>query len=126
MDHEYSILGKLWMGVQHAPLPQEYSFSGNLFVISCCRGRNQNDNATHAVTPQDPRIAEHFLETDLCTLCCRLSEEFGVRVRMEKLHEEYGLLNVFNGGSDYEVVSADRFTCEYECGKEVCCEKRRF
>ncbi|MBR2210686.1 MAG: hypothetical protein IJ896_04345 [Fibrobacter sp.] len=45
---------------------------------------------------------------------------------MEKLHEEYGLLNVFNGGSDYEVVSADRFVCEYECGKELCCEKRRF
>ena len=39
---------------------------------------------------------------------------------MEKLHEEYGLLNVFNGGSDYEVVSADRFVCEYESGKEIC------
>lgn len=126
MDHEYSISGKLWIGGQHATLPKEYSFADNLFVISCCQERTQNDDATHVIAPQDPRIAEHFSEKDLCALCCRLSQEFGARVRMEKLHEEYGLLNVFNGGSDYEVVSADRFTCEYECGKEVCCEKRRF
>ena len=44
---------------------------------------------------------------------------------MEKLHEEYGLLNVFNGGSDYEVVSADRFVCEYESGKEIRCGRTR-
>ena len=126
MDHEYSISGKLWIGGQHATLPQEYLFADNLFVISCCQGRTQNDDATHVIVPQDPRIAERFSETDLCTLCGRLSQEFGARVRMELLHEEYGLLNVFNGGSDYEVVSADRFTCEYECGKEVRREKRRF
>ena len=116
MDHEYSISGKLWIGVQHAILPKEYSFGDNLFVI----------NTDGSIVLQDPRIAERFSEKDLCTLCCRLSQEFGVRVRMERLHEEYGLLNVFNGGSDYEVVSADRFTCEYECGEEVCREKQRF
>ena len=116
MDHEYSISGKLWIGVRHATLPHEYLFSDNLFVI----------NADGSIIPQDPRIAERFSESVLRTLCCRLSQEFGARVRMEKLHEEYGLLNVFNGGSDYEVVSADRFVCEYECGKELCCEKRRF
>ena len=116
MDHEYSISGKLWIGTRRAALSQEYSLADNLFVI----------NADGSIVPRDPRIAERFSETDLCTLCGRLSQEFGARVRMELLHEEYGLLNVFNGGSDYEVVSADRFTCEYECGKEVRREKRRF
>ena len=124
MDHEYSISGKLWIGGQHATLPKEYSFADNLFVISCCQERTQNDDATHVIAPQDPRIAEHFSEKDLCALCCRLSQEFGARVRMEKLHEEYGLLNVFNGGSDYEVVTADRFTCECENGREISCNRQ--
>ena len=125
MDHEFSISGKLWIGERHAPPPREYLFVNNLFVISCCQVQTQNEDATHVVVPQDPRIAERFSEKDLCTLCCRLSQEFGARVRMEKLHEEYGLLNVFNGGSDYEVVSADRFVCEYERGKEICCGRTR-
>jgi hypothetical protein len=116
MDHEYSISGKLWIGSLHIALPQEYLFSDSLFVIG----------TDGSIAPKDPRTAEGFSERDLRTLCCQLSQEFGTRVRMEKLHEEYGVANVFNGGSDYEVVSADRFTCEYECGKEVCCEKRRF
>ena len=44
---------------------------------------------------------------------------------MEKLHEEYGLLNVFNGGSDYEVVSAESFVCECENGREISCHRKK-
>ena len=111
MDHEYSISGKLWIGSQHVTLPQEYSFADNLFVI----------NADGSIVPQDPRTAEHFSETDLRSLCSQLSQAFHARVRLEKLHEEYGLLNVFNGGSDYEVVAAERFACECENGQEISC-----
>ena len=125
MDHEYSISGKLWIGVQHATLPKEYSFADNMFVISCCQGRTQNDDATYVIAPLDPRIAERFSETDIRTLCCRLSQEFSARVRMERLHEEYGLLNVFNGGSDYEVVTAERFACECENGREISCSRQK-
>jgi hypothetical protein len=115
MDHEYSISGKLWIGSQPVALPQEYSFSDNLFVIS----------ADGSITPKDPRTAEYFSEDNLRALCCQLSQKFGVRVRLEKLHEEYGLLNVFNGGSDYEVVTAERFTCEYENGQEISCNRQK-
>ncbi len=116
MDHEYSISGKLWIGPQHATLPQEYSFANNLFVI----------NVDGSIAPRDPRTAEHFSETDLRSLCNQISLAFHARVRLEKLHEEYGLLNVFNGGSDYEVVCADRFVCECLNGKEVSREKESF
>ena len=115
MDHEYSISGKLWTGARHSALPQEYSFSDNLFVI----------DADGSIAPRDHRIAERFSETDLCALCSLLSQEFGARVRMEKLHEEYGLLNVFNGGSDYEVVASDCFVCEYQDGLELFCKLER-
>ena len=109
MDHEYSISGKFWKSGPHAPLPQEYLFADNLFVIY----------VDGSIAPKDPRMAEHFSEEDLCSLCSQLSQKFNAQVRLEKLHEEYGLLNVFNGGSDYEVVSADRFVCECLNGKEI-------
>ena len=115
MDHEYSISGKLWKGAQPAALPQEYLFSDNLFVI----------NANGSIAPKDPRTAEHFSENDLRDLCCQLSQKFNARVQLEKLHEEYGLLNVFNGGSDYEVVAAERFTCEWENGREISSNRQK-
>ena len=115
MDHEYSISGKLWIGAQHAPVAQEYLFNDNLFVI----------NADGSITPKDPRTAEFLSEDDLRTFCRQLSQELGARVRMEKLHEEYGLLNVFNGGSDYEVVAAERFTYECENGREISCNRQK-
>ena len=70
-------------------------------------------------------MAPSISDNEIAELCSELSKIFSARVRMEKLHEEYGVANVFNGGSDYEVVSADRFTCEYECGEEVSCERTR-
>ena len=115
MDHEYSISGKLWIGEQHVLFPQDFLFSDNLFVIG----------ADGSIAPKDPRAAEHFSEEDLCALCRQLSQKYNARVRLEKLHEEYGLLNVFNGGSDYEVVAADRFTCECENGQEISCTRQK-
>ena len=115
MDHEYSISGKLWIDVQHAPLPQDFSFADNLFVIS----------TDGSIAPKDPRVAEHLSKEDLRALCRQISQKFNAKVRLEKLHEEYGLLNVFNGGSDYEVVAADRFTCECENGQELSCNRQK-
>ena len=121
MDHEYSISGKLWTGSQHTTLPQEYLFADNLFVISPF----QNNGPEYTVAPKDPCTAERFSEDDLRALACRLSQEFGARVWFEKIHEEYGLLNVFNGGSDYEVVTAERFACECENGREISCSRQK-
>jgi len=121
MDHEYSISGKLWIGTPHAALPQDFPFADNLFVIA----QSQNNDSEYAIAPKDPRTAEHFSEDDLRALCCQLSQKFNARVRLEKLHEEYGLLNVFNGGSDYEVVAAERFTCECENGREMSCNRQK-
>ena len=55
----------------------------------------------------------------IAACCAELSRKFVCCVRIEKLHEEYGNANVFNGGSDYEVVCADRFACECLNGKEI-------
>lgn len=47
------------------------------------------------------------------------SEKSGCMVYLWKDREEYGNANVFNGGSDYEVVNEICFLCIYDCGNEV-------
>ena len=47
------------------------------------------------------------------------SEKSGCMVYLWKDREEYGNANVFNGGSDYEVVNEVCFLCVYESGREI-------
>ena len=60
------------------------------------------------------------LTEDLLAACCKAeSEKYNCKVYLWKDREEYGNANVFNGGSDYEVVNEVCFLCVYECGREV-------
>jgi hypothetical protein len=117
MDHEYSISGRLWVDNADSVLPgldcQEYAIGDIVFLLSAA-GVNEIQ-----ISLRDKSMAVSISDDKISTCCANLSRRFACRVRMEKLHEEYGLLNVFNGGSDYEVVSADRFVCECLNGKEV-------
>lgn len=59
----------------------------------------------------------------LASYCKKLSLKFQCKVCLWKIVEEYGNLNVFNGGSDYEIVNEDCFLCIYENGLEVLLER---
>ena len=48
-----------------------------------------------------------------------VSAQNACKVYLWKDREEYGNANVFNGGSDYEVVNEVCFLCIYDCGNEV-------
>ena len=117
MDHEYSISGRLWVDNADSVLPgldcREYAIGDILFLLSAA-GVNEIQ-----ISLRDKSMAVSISDDKISTCCANLSRRFACRVRMEKLHEEYGNANVFNGGSDYEVVSADRFVCECLNGKEV-------
>jgi len=117
MDHEYSISGRLWVdNVDSVLLNQdcrEYTLGDIVFLLSTA-GVNEIQ-----ISLRDKSMAMSISDDKISTCCANLSRSFVCRVRMEKLHEEYGNANVFNGGSDYEVVSADRFVCECLNGKEV-------
>ena len=117
MDHEYSISGALWVADIEPVLAgqerREYAF-GNIVLLLSTATNNEI-----GISLKDKSIAPSISDNEIAELCSELSKIFRARVRMEKLHEEHGLLNVFNGGSDYEVVSADRFVSEYQDGKEV-------
>ena len=124
MDHEYSISGKLWVDDAETVLSgfgsQEYAVGDIVFRLLV-------DTAKEiSLVLKDKSLAMTISDEKIAVCCAELSRRFACRVRMEKLHEEYGNANVFNGGSDYEVVCADRFVCEFLNGKEVCRTKETF
>lgn len=63
--------------------------------------------------------AADLTEDVLAAYCMAESEKFQCKVYLWKDREEYGNANVFNGGSDYEVVNEICFLCIYDCGNEV-------
>jgi len=117
MDHEYSISGRLWVdNVDSVLLSQdcrEYTLGDIVFLLSTTTAKEIQ------IILKDKSTAVSISDDKIIACCTELSRKFVCRVRIEKLHEEYGNANVFNGGSDYEVGSADRFVCEYLNGKEV-------
>ena len=124
MDHEYSISGKLWVDNAESVLSgldcREYAIGDIVFLLSAA-GANEVQ-----ITLKDKSMAMSISDDKIVACCTELSRKFVCRVCMEKLHEEYGNANVCNGGSDYEVVCADRFVCESLNGKEVSREKESF
>ena len=64
-------------------------------------------------------IAADLTEDMLAAYCKALSVQNSCKVYVWKDREEYGNANVFNGGSDYEVVNEICFLCIYDCGNEV-------
>lgn len=64
-------------------------------------------------------IVADLTEDMLAAYCRAESEKFQCKVYLWKDREEYGNANVFNGGSDYEVVNEICFLCIYDCGNEV-------
>ena len=63
--------------------------------------------------------AADLTEDVLAAYCKAESEKFQCKVYLWKDREEYGNANVFNGGSDYEVVNEICFLCIFDCGNEV-------
>lgn len=113
MDHEYSLTGKVWTRCQ-GNVPQSQEVNGFCFSLEPVGGSSE-----YSIVPLDKVKVAALSDEEVANICRGLSLEFGCRVRLSKLHEEYGLLNVFNGGSDYEVVASDCFTCEYNNGTLV-------
>lgn len=113
MDHEYSLTGKVWnlSARYQGDVPRSQEINGFAFSL-----QPVGETPEYSIAPLDKAKVADLSDEEVASICRELSLEFACRVRLSKLHEEYGLLNVFNGGSDYEVVASDQFTCECECG----------
>jgi hypothetical protein len=67
--------------------------------------------------------AADLSEDVLSAYCKAVSAQNACKVYLWKDREEYGNANVFNGGSDYEVVNEVCFLCIYDSGCEVLRER---
>lgn len=67
--------------------------------------------------------AADLSEDSLAAYCKAVSAQNACKVYLWKDREEYGNANVFNGGSDYEVVNEVCFLCIYDSGREVLRER---
>ena len=63
--------------------------------------------------------AADLSEDMLVAYCKSVSAQSACKVYVWKDREEYGNANVFNGGSDYEVVNEVCFLSVCDCGKEI-------
>ena len=63
--------------------------------------------------------AADLTENMLAAYCKSVSAQNACKAYLWKDREEYGNANVFNGGSDYEVVNEICFLCICDCGNEV-------
>ena len=103
MDHEYSVSGKILCEIEG-----EFTLNGVPLIVKggLCRLK-------------EAAMAKDISEQDLSVICKALSEKFHCKVQMHRIHEVYGNSNVFNGGSDYDVVEEYRFECAFDDGRKV-------
>ncbi len=116
MEYEYHVTGRVFSNALEG-FPREFPFDGfafNLSIMQCGESRK-------VVMVSLPRVEDRSkvsVET-VSALCRELSKNFDCKVFVCCGREDYGNANVFNGGSDYEVVNEEWFLCMFEKGEKV-------
>jgi len=106
--------------------PVEYAHKGYKFSLRkfgeqisvSLRGTTDNNSKNDSSDIQE--ICKNVPESVVIEVCKLLSEKFACTVSMRKGYEVYGNANVFNGGSDYEVIEEKWFKVEFAKGVQVC------
>ena len=126
MDYEYSVIGSVYCNAEalaSAPdTPVEYTYKGYKFLLRnfseqisvSLRGTTDSDSKSDSCSIQE--ICKNIPESIITEVCKQLSEKFACTVSMRKGYEVYGNANVFNGGSDYEIIEEKWFTVEFDNG----------
>ena len=108
MDYEYSVIGSIYCNAEaiasFSDAPVEYTYQGYKFLL-----RKFSEQIS-------VKICKNIPESIVTEVCKQLSEKFACTVSMRKGYEVYGNANVFNGGSDYEVIEEKWFTVEFDNG----------
>ena len=97
----------------------EYNISGRIFLPTGVKQVLLSEILAFAKESLEERVSENIL----VAYCKQLSLQFQCKVCLWKTKEEYGNLNVFNGGSDFDIVNEECFICIFENGVEILQEK---
>ena len=93
----------------------EYNIAGRILAKDGTRAISQAEILASAGVVSAADLTEDML----VAYCKSASAQYACKVYVWKDREEYGNANVFNGGSDYEVVNEVCFLCVYESGREI-------
>ena len=116
MDYEYSVIGSIFCNADTlavcpaGPCP-EFTYKG--YTFSC---HKFSDRISVSLRDTANDVCKNIPEADVTAICKFLSEKYACTVSMRKGYEAYGNSNVFNGGSDYEVLDEKWFSVEFENG----------
>ena len=116
MDYEYSVTGSIFCNADilaASAATSEFLYKGYTFSL-----RTFSDQISVRLRDcsTDTSISKNISEADVIEVCKLLSEKFACRVSMRKGYEVYGNANVFNGGSDYEIIEEKWFSVEFDNG----------
>ena len=111
MDYEYSVIGSIFCNAdQFATTEESSEFVYNGYVFQLRKFAGRINICLHGPS------CKTIPEADVATVCKFLSQKFSCAVSMRKGYEVYGNANVFNGGSDYEVIEEKWFSVEFDNG----------
>ena len=97
----------------------EYNIAGRILAKDGTRVITLAEIIASPAAGSGATCAADLSEDALADYCKAVSAQNACKVYLWKDREEYGNANVFNGGSDYEVVNEICFLCIYDCGNEV-------
>ena len=97
----------------------EYNIAGRILAKDGTRVISLAEILASPEAGSGATCAADVSEDVLSAYCKAVSAQNACKVYLWKDREEYGNANVFNGGSDYEVVNEICFLCIYDCGNEV-------
>lgn len=113
MEVEFNIAGRILSKDGTRIISQSEILASPIVKVGASFGTSGVANVAADLTAAD------LTEDALAAYCKALSAQNSCKVYVWKDREEYGNANVFNGGSDYEVVNEVCFLCIYDCGNEV-------
>lgn len=114
MDYEYSVIGSIFCNADALPTADsEFAYKNYTFAI---RPFKESLSIRLCDSSTDTSISKNISEEDVSTVCKLLSEKYACKVSMRKGYEVYGNANVFNGGSDYEIIEEKWFSVEFDNG----------
>ena len=116
MDYEYSVTGSIFCNADvlaASAATSEFLYKGYTFSL-----RTFSDQISVRLRDcsTDTSISKNISEADVTEVCKLLSEKFACLVSMRKGYELYGNANVFNGGSDYEIIEEKWFSIKFDNG----------
>jgi hypothetical protein len=97
----------------------EYNIAGRILAKDGTRVISLAEILASPEAGSGAMCAADLSEDVLSAYCKAVSAQNACKVYLWKDREEYGNANVFNGGSDYEVVNEVCFLCIYDSGREV-------